>query len=32
VKIEKPPSGNNKFIKEFLDIFIFKADLQKQLA
>jgi transcriptional regulator with XRE-family HTH domain len=31
-KIEKLPAEKKKLVKEFLDAFIFKADLQKQLA
>lgn len=31
-KIEKLPSDKKKIVKELLDAFIFKADLQKQLA
>jgi ribosomal protein S13 len=31
-KIEKLPDDKKKLVKEFLDMFIFKADLQKQLA
>jgi transcriptional regulator with XRE-family HTH domain len=31
-KIEKLPADKKKLVKEFLDAFIFKADLQKQLA
>ena len=31
-KIEKLPDDKKKLVKEFLDAFIFKADLQKQLA
>lgn len=31
-KIEKLPSDKKKLVKEFLDAFIFKSDLQKQLA
>jgi transcriptional regulator with XRE-family HTH domain len=31
-KIEKLPTDKKKIIKELLDAFIFKADLQKQLA
>jgi coenzyme F420-reducing hydrogenase beta subunit len=31
-KVEKLPSDKKKIIKELLDAFIFKADLQKQLA
>lgn len=31
-KIEKLPAEKKKLVKEFLDAFIFKADLQKKLA
>ena len=31
-KVEKLPADKKKLVKEFLDAFIFKADLQKQLA
>jgi transcriptional regulator with XRE-family HTH domain len=31
-KIEKLPADKKKIVKELLDAFIFKADLQKQLA
>lgn len=31
-KIEKLPSDKKKIVKELLDAFIFKADIQKQLA
>ncbi len=31
-KIEKLPGEKKKIVKELLDAFIFKADLQKQLA
>lgn len=31
-KIEKLPADKKRLVKEFLDAFIFKADLQKQLA
>lgn len=31
-KIEKLPDDKKKLVKKFLDAFIFKADLQKQLA
>ena len=31
-KIEQLPAQKKKLIKEFLDAFIFKSDLQKQLA
>ena len=31
-KIEQLPSNKKKLVKEFLDAFIFKSDLQKQLA
>lgn len=31
-KVEKLPEDKKKLVKEFLDAFIFKADLQKQLA
>ena len=31
-KIEQLPTDKKKLVKEFLDAFIFKADLQKQLA
>lgn len=31
-KIEKLPDDKKKLVKEFLDAFIFKADLQKQLS
>lgn len=31
-KVEKLPSAKKQLVKEFLDAFIFKADLQKQLA
>lgn len=31
-KVEKLPTDKKKLVKEFLDAFIFKADLQKQLA
>ncbi len=31
-KIEQLPPGKKKLVKEFLDAFIFKADLQKQLS
>ena len=31
-RIEKLPTEKKKLVKEFLDAFIFKADLQKQLA
>jgi transcriptional regulator with XRE-family HTH domain len=31
-KIEKFPDDKKKLVKKFLDAFIFKADLQKQLA
>jgi transcriptional regulator with XRE-family HTH domain len=31
-KIEKLPSDKKKIVKELIDAFIFKADLQKQLA
>ena len=31
-KIEKLPSDKKKIVKELLEAFIFKADLQKQLA
>ena len=30
-KIEKLPSDKKKIVKELIDAFIFKADLQKQL-
>lgn len=31
-KIEQLPANKKKLVKEFLDAFIFKSDLQKQLA
>ena len=31
-KIEQLPANKKKLVKEFLDVFIFKSDLQKQLA
>jgi hypothetical protein len=31
-KIEKLPADKKRLVKEFLDAFIFKADLQKQMA
>lgn len=31
-KVEKLPADKKKLVKEFLDAFIFKADIQKQLA
>ena len=31
-KIEKLPADKKQLVKEFLDAFIFKSDLQKQLA
>jgi hypothetical protein len=31
-KIEQLPPNKKKLVKEFLDAFIFKSDLQKQLA
>ena len=31
-RVEKLPADKKKLVKEFLDAFIFKADLQKQLA
>ena len=31
-KVEKLPNDKKKIVKELLDAFIFKADLQKQLA
>jgi len=31
-KIEQLPTDKKKLVKEFLDAFIFKSDLQKQLA
>ncbi len=31
-KIEQLPQEKKKLVKEFLDAFIFKSDLQKQLA
>ena len=31
-KVEKLPADKKKLVKEFLDAFIFKADLRKQLA
>lgn len=31
-KVEKLPADKKKLVKEFLDAFIFKADLQKQLS
>jgi hypothetical protein len=31
-RVEKLPADKKRLLKEFLDAFIFKADLQKQLA
>lgn len=31
-RVEKLPADKKRLVKEFLDAFIFKADLQKQLA
>jgi hypothetical protein len=31
-KVEKLPADKKKIVKELLDAFIFKSDLQKQLA